>query len=46
MAQHGLRLREVKIRFVSELSHTPPKPWVNTIIYGDTAMHISVAPSR
>jgi hypothetical protein len=24
----------------------PPKPWVNTMIYGDTAVRITVAGSR
>jgi hypothetical protein len=37
---------ELANRIVSKLCHIPPKPWVNTMIYGDTAVHITVAGSR
>jgi hypothetical protein len=37
--------RELELAFVSELCH-PPKPWGNTVIYGDTLKQIVVAGSR
>src|SRR5215831_7041846 len=30
-------------RFIVSVSHTPPTPWVNTAIYGNTPTHIDVA---
>jgi hypothetical protein len=34
---------QVGIRVVSELCHMPPKPWGNTVTYGDTSTHIDLA---
>ena len=40
---HRFVSREPRPNFVSELCHIPPETLGNTVIYGDTPMHIDVA---